>query len=251
MKKYLLMVLAVFVFQVGWAQEEVKTDRADHKLAKLEEAVDLSEEQVVKIRAIVDDHMGKIKAVKEADGSKEEIQKLRKSMKEAIHAELTEDQLAELKEQRKNAPKLSKEEQQAKKEKMKAERKALREKAKPQIQEARAAFESKLTQEEKDVIVNARALVASSLAVKGDSSLKSLNKEERMIIKTNRDSVKKMLQPIIENHRSELEAVRAEVKPPKGSAVKEREGQKGQAKPHDHKVKPEERFYQRFLLMKP
>ena len=245
------MVLAVFVFQAGWAQEEVKTDRADSKLAKLQESVDLSEEQVIKIRTIVDDHMVKIKAVKEADGSKEEIQKLRKSMREAIHSELTEDQLAELKEQRKNAPRLSKEERQAKKDQMKAERKALKEKAKPQVQEARAAFESKLTQEEKDVIVNARALVANSMAVKGDSSMKSLKKEDRLMIKTNRDSVKKMLQPIIENHKSELETIRAEVRPPKGSAVKEREGQTGQAKPHDHKVKPEERFYQRFLLMKP
>ena len=241
MKKVFVTVLTLILCQAGIAQNERMNERIDKRVQQLDELLDLSTEQEGAIQAILLETATQAKEIRaQEDFNKEDIKALRKSTSERIKVELTDAQLATL-EAHKAA---KKEETKAKRQEIKEHRKS---EVKPALKEERARFETFLSQEEKDVIANAR-LMARAMH---QEDKESMDKEER---RSKRMEIKEMLEPIMDAHSEELSEVQNRLKPvlDEHKALK----QESRVRKHRHDVAPpakghKGKFEVRFLLMEP
>lgn len=241
MKKVIVTVLTLILCQAGIAQSEKMNDRIEKRVQDLDELLDLNEEQEKAIQGILLDAATQAKAIRsEHEGSREEIKALRNQSSKQIKALLNEEQLATLEQHKMH-----------KKEQRKIKRQTIKEhknsEVKPALKAERAKFEMQLSQEEKDVLKNAREM-ARALHVQ---DRKSLSREDR---RAKRTEIMELIQPIVETHQEELTEIKTRLQP----ALDEHRVLKQEARVRKTKadIAPpakdrKGKFEMKFLLMEP
>ncbi|MFY0644464.1 MAG: hypothetical protein JXR19_08355 [Bacteroidia bacterium] len=164
----------------------------------------MSETQEQQIKDILIQKVTDIKELRNTEGNqKEQIINARQESERAIRAVLTETQIAIL---------------DSLKEEKKAQRKAQKEKAKkfgketvrPAVKAERTAFDSKLSAEEKAIILETKQLLKEMRADLQTEEGQALSNEDR---RAKRQEILKKLDPIIDNHSEELEQVEQKLEP--------------------------------------
>ncbi|MGB0851579.1 MAG: hypothetical protein ACPGTP_10035 [Bacteroidia bacterium] len=226
MKGIKITAMLLIICQTVMAQQKTAEEVTKNRMDRLESMIELSEDQKSSIETIVLESSQKIIELKQAGSvDKEEIVALKKEERSAIKTVLSESQLTTLKE----AKKVMK----ADRKEAKAER-VKRKEARSALVLKRQEFEGKLTLEEKDAIDKARALVPAR--TKGEK----LTEEQKAERKWTRKEVHKLLKPVMDNHKADLEKIHSEMPLP---------APKKQNQVKDEKKKSK-RFMHRFLLMK-
>lgn len=239
MKKLIMLVCCVIGYQVAMAQGG---DRVEQHLKAMDEHLNLTDSQEVIIRGIMLETRDAMKGTQD----RAQIDSIRKDSKERIKGVLTPEQQAKMKEHR--------EEHKAKMD---------------SIRGVRQDFDANLSAEEKQTIIDTRVKVLAIKEQLRDTS-SDLSKEEREKLKTELKEALKALDPIIEQHQSELEALNLPDHEPKGPhgpagmhgmkgqkgpphgmdkpAHVRKQGKGGPGKMHDKEMRKNRRYY-RFLLM--
>jgi len=217
LKKILMLVL---ILGIGQAFAQDKKDRAQMMTDRLDEKVQLSEEQKTQIYTINQEYVGKIKELRmsESEDNRDAMHQLHKENKSKVEALLSDSQkttLEELKQERKESRKA-----------LHGEMKAYRnEHIKPVMLEKRERLEISLTEEEKSTLEEARKEIrAIRKEARGSKDSKVRHEGPRKGVQhgvrhghmKNEDVkrvVEEKVQPIIENHRAELDAIDAELQP--------------------------------------
>ena len=204
MKKSIIIILALAICQAGTAQEIGRMTRIDQKIQLMDEQLDLSDSQEEQIKELLIEQTKQIRELRATEGNhRDQIKKIRQESELAIRAILTESQ---------------REVFDLRKEEKKKERKELKEKAnsfgkehlKPAIEAERSAFDSKLSEEEKSIIIETRQkLKQLRLELKGDEG-QALSKAER---RAKKQAILMRLDPIIENHSEELNQIEKRLEP--------------------------------------
>ncbi len=240
----LTLVLMLFC-QAVIAQKVSPEERAKKHVELLDQKVQLSEDQKTDVYQIMLKSAEEIKALKlSGEKNKEAFKAIKKDQRTAIHEVLDEDQIIALKEVHKQ---------------MKTERKEAhqqikqyhKEHVKPQVQAKRVEFDKLLTEDEKQIIEEARALKPKHK--KGER--KTLTEQEREELKAKRQEINQMLDPIISAHQTELDAIMVDLKPVFDEAEKQRQeiASEQNVKPrktHKKSQKAEKKRLYRFLLSK-
>jgi len=230
MKGIKITAMLLIICQAVIAQTKSVDKITTRKMEKLESTITMTDTQKASIESVVRQSAYKVVALRDSTAQdKKEIGKIRKEERAQIRELLTEEQRDQLKDakqvQRKNR------EGQLKNNKERGtHREVLRAK--------RLEFDKILSEEEKSKIEEARALLPERSHKKEHVELTEAQKEER---KTIRKTIAILLQPIIENHKTELDAIKAELPAKPARADKPATDRKGNRA---------EYFYHRFLLMK-
>jgi len=248
MKNRILLMLALFLGMSQAALAQEKHDRMKHRTDRLDEKVNLTEEQKVKINELNQAFAEEMKAMRKEDKEemREEMHAKMKAHREQIKEILTEEQKDKLKAEREQDRASHK----AMREEMKTYRK---ENIKPVMSEKRKEFESVLTDEEKKQIAEARIQIK---AVKKD--LKSDKQEkparhrygDRETRKATRDQIKSIvdtqIRPIVDAHKTELDMIDKDLEPKRKEwkedmkAIRSKHMKdKAAVAPHDHRRKHE------------
>lgn len=230
MKGIKITAMLLIICQTVIAQQKTAEEVTKNRMDRLESVIELSEDQKSSIETVVFESSQKIIELKKSGSAdKEEIAAIKKAERAEVKKLLSESQIATLKEARKG---------------MKAERKeakadrAKRKEAKDALLVLRQDFDRVLSSEEKEAVEKARALMPEKLN-KEDRA--NLSEEEKAQRKTTKKEIANLLKPLIENHKSELDAIKADMpaRPEKANKL-----------PKEKKKNGEQRFYHRFLLMK-
>lgn len=230
------LVMLLFC-QAVLAQKFSVEEIAERKVMKLDEKVTLTETQKVEINTILLESTSQIKELRKAETvNQEAVKQLKMEEKAKIKEILTEEQQTLLK----DAKKADRVKNKTQRENIKAYNK---EHVKPLVSEKRKAFELLLNQEEKDNIISARNIKAAHKK----QDRKSLTEEEKAAIKANREEIAKLLDPIIETHKQQLEVIKTELAPVH-EAAKENAGSHEPGGKKKHPKKENKRFEYRFLL---
>lgn len=192
MKNLKITLVIVLFCQAVFAQNLEVEDKVSKRIAMMDDKIALTEDQKSIIQEILSSNATKIATLRSTSAaSKEEIMAIRKAERESIKQVLTEDQLSKLK---------------AKREDYKA---YYKENVKPELTKHRAAFNQKLSANEKQTIEQTRKQLRDLKPSKGAK----LADDEKKELKSNRMAIKKQLDPIIANHKAELENIKAKLKP--------------------------------------
>ena len=247
MKKLKVTIVLLLIFQAVLAQKITPEQVAARKVAELDNKVNLSESQKTEVAAIFKETATQMQTLKKAEtDNNDAIKALRKETKESVRALLTNEQQQILKEEHKEE---------------RGQNKAARDKIKeyhnknvrPVIFEKRKSFDSKLTDEEKEVINQARALKPD---FEKGHKVRERSSEEKHNNNATREEIKMLLTPIVNAHRSELEIIAEELQPTfeaekefielNKSNNDESHPKKGQFRGKEHSP---EQFMFRFLLV--
>lgn len=203
MKNLKITLVIVLFCQAVFAQNLEVEDKVSKRIAMMDDKIALTEDQKSIIQEILSSNATKIATLRSTSAaSKEEIMAIRKAERESIKQVLTEDQLSKLKAERKAKKATAK----AKREDYKA---YYKENVKPELTKHRAAFNQKLSANEKQTIEQTRKQLRDLKPSKGAK----LADDEKKELKSNRMAIKKQLDPIIANHKAELENIKAKLKP--------------------------------------
>ncbi|MDA8886458.1 hypothetical protein N9I68_02660 [Bacteroidia bacterium] len=233
MKGIKIIVMMLLISQAIIAQTKSAKEVTANRIERLQIQVELSADQTAKIESIVMESSTKILALKETGNfDREQIKELKKSERQLIKAELTEEQQATLK----DAQKFQKVERKVQKAEHVAKR-TKRKAAKTALVQKRAEFDARLTDEEKRTIERSRDLLPER--IKGTDAREALSVEEKDERKATRKEISKMLKPIVKKHKTELDTIKAEMPEPTHHK-----------KTSENKAIKANGFYQRFLLIK-
>lgn len=238
MKKILIGVLLVLCGQVTNAQRSMEVvDRIEHRVQFLDSQLNLTNEQEIRIRELLTEHQGKMRAMRmDTIAKPEDYRKLKEDIKNSIKAELTPEQQSIMQKhhefrcdmhnggQHHNHPYPDIDS------KLKVER---------------VLFDSLLSSEEKDIIAQARAKIKAhrdSIRIYCDSSVGNYGEVGGI----HRNEIHLMLSPIISKHKTELDAIESRMKP---SGRKNRTQSKKVGKVGMNQARDKEHFKYRFLLM--
>lgn len=241
-RKIYSTMIVLLIAGLSIAQESNVDRKVNQRLDKLNEVVALSDDQRQELEPILKAGAEEIRVLRQSgEADKSKIKEIRQSQNEAVKSVLTDEQKLKLDE----AAEVKKEERKAAKKDIREHNK---ENVKPLLVEHRKDFESKLSNDEKAIIEDAR-----NLRKEHKSKGKDLSPEEREAMKANRNEIKVLLSPIVANHSAELERIRTEMEPTLANAkehAKKAKGEEG-SKPHRKNTKNDpDRFNHRFLLMK-
>lgn len=204
MKAIKTTIVFVLFCQAVLAQKVSPEQRATQKVQMLDEKVSLTETQKEQVQAIFNNTASQTQNLRKQEVVDENaIRELRKEEREKVKAVLTAEQQAKLKEIRKEHRTENKESR----DKLKAYHEA---NVKPIMKEKRLAFDSKLSESEKAIIAQARALKPKH---KKDHHLGELKEDEKTENKAAREQIKTLLGPIVDAHKAELQQIFADVKP--------------------------------------
>jgi Spy/CpxP family protein refolding chaperone len=237
MKRSIAIVLVLLSCQAAWAQKGKQERKVEHRVAVMDSVLDLSDEQEQQVRAIIMEYAPQIKALREAGAGKDSVKLLRAEIKAKMSEVLTEEQKAQWQEAKVNRKQKGPKVHAGKARHGKGDS-ATRAK-RTEFKQHRLDFDASLTQEEQDLITKVKAEL-KALRESMPEAKDSLSKEERKQLHGKKMEVLLQLDPIVENHKVELEKIPFEEigrKQTNGSAKK-----KG--------PKQANRKYYRFLLMK-
>lgn len=226
MKGIKITLVLLIICQAVIAQQKTAEEITSKRLEKIKSALELTTEQRANIEAILATSSNKLIALREsAEFNREEAMLVKKEERKLIKEELTIEQRTALKEA--NVGKKAE----------RKEAKAQRAETKEALGLKRASFDATLSGDEKMVIEQARSLVLKKLS---KDARTNLSEEEKANRKATKKEIASLLKPVIENHKTELDAIRAEMP----------EKPKKMSHSSDKKVKVNQRFYRKFLLMK-
>lgn len=233
MKGIKMTVLMLIFCQAVVAQTKTAEQITAKQVEKLNSKVVLSEGQKQQVTEIILASTKQMQGLKEADELTPEMRKeIKKAEREQVKELLTDEQKEALREAHKD-----KAEHKADKAMHKADRlkhRAEREVTKNALQSKRKDFDVVLTTDEKAVIAQAKTLVPAK--VKGKDAREALSEAEKAQRKTQMKEVRKMLKPIVNAHKTELDEIATTLPPKKDDATK-------------NKKKNKKGFAYKFLLM--
>ena len=211
MKNRILLALALFLGMGQAVMAQEKHDRMKHRTDRLDEKVNLTEEQKARINELNQAFAEEMKAMQKED--KEEMHAKMKAHREQIKDVLTDEQKEKLKEEH--------EKKRASHKVMRDEMRSYRtENIKPVMTEKRKQFENALSDEEKKQIEETRIQIKEvKKELKSDKEEKSARHRygDRETRKETHDQIKAILdaqvQPIVDAHKAELDAIEKDLEP--------------------------------------
>lgn len=229
MKRAMIWLMLVVVSGMAYGQKPGHHRGDGDPIEKMSEVITLTDAQKESITAINAEYKEKIQTAMKS-GDRELGDSLKNEKREKISALLTDEQKAQLAEHRKEM----RDEHKGKREEM---RKAMHEKMEPVMRAKRAEFDSELSADEKATIARVREEVKSHM---GDSMPADHHGPPAWV-----NEAKTQLQPIIDNHKTSLDTIMADLRTAHKEAMKAQMGDKKgmhqkqdkMHKMHDQKMK--------------
>ncbi|PCJ63175.1 MAG: hypothetical protein COA58_16425 [Bacteroidetes bacterium] len=231
MKGIKITVMMLIICQAVIAQTKTAKEVTTKRMERLDSKVDLTDDQESKISEIIFASATEMIALKKSGSfEREEMKELKKKERNLIKSQLTSKQLTTLKEANETR---HLEHQKRKNDRM--IQRNTRTETRDLILAKRHRFENLLSIDEKAIIEKARTLKPER--IKGKKTKGALTPEQKTERKEAHIQIRKLLKPVVKNHKKELDIIQSEMpaKEPKSS---------------NEKKKKNNGFYTKFLLMK-